>query len=274
MIASPRPPEFVEALAKGLAVLESFDAEHPEMTLSEIAVRIGESPAATRRSLITLGALGYVGRHQKRFHLRPKVMSLGSGFYFAARIDDLLQPELRSIVEAHGDASSVGMLDGHDVIYIAHHSTQRARRATAVVGARYPAHATALGRILLAGLPDAELDRYFTEVVPVALTARTVTSIDELRQLIGQAREFGYATTVDQLDYGITALAVPIRGLSGRFVAAINSSGYSGLVSADDMVTHRLADLRDAASRIAAAAARVPVLAAVFSEGDTASTQR
>ena len=94
-----RPAEFVEALAKGIAILESFDAAHPEMTLSEVARRVGLSPAAARRSLITLQALGYVGQNNRRFHLRPKVMTLGSTFYFASRIDEVLQPDLRDIVE-------------------------------------------------------------------------------------------------------------------------------------------------------------------------------
>jgi len=259
-----KPSEFVEALAKGIAVLECFDAAHPDMTLSEIARRVGLSPAAARRSLITLSALGYVGSQGKRFHLRPKVMTLGSGFYFAARIDELLLPELRQIVETHGDAASVAMLDGTDVIYVAHHSTQRARRASATLGARYPAHATSLGRVLLAGLPDAALDRTIDSMTPVQLTSRTVTSKDELRLLILKARDLGYATTVDQLDYGITALAVPVKNAEGRVVAALNSSGYSGMVTPEKMVTKRLADLRAAAHRISAAIARVPALNAVF----------
>lgn len=259
-----RSTEFVEALAKGIAVIECFDAAHPDMTLSEIARRVGLSPAAARRSLITLSALGYVGSAGKRFFLKPKVMTLGSGFYFAARIDEILLPELRQIVETHGDAASVAMLDGHDVIYIAHHSTQRARRATAVVGARYPAHATSLGRVLLAGLPKPELERYFATVEPKALTSRTVVEKDALRRLIAEAEERGYATTVDQLDYGITALAVPIRNAEGRVTAAVNSSGYSGLVSPEQMVADRLGDLRIAAGRIGAAAIRTPALSAAL----------
>lgn len=262
-----RPPEFVEALAKGLAVLECFDAAHPEMTLSEIARRVGLSPAAARRSLITLGALGYVGQVGKRFHLKPKVMGLGSAFYFSARIDEVLQPELRHLVETFGDASSVATLDGHDVIYIAHYSTQRARRATAVVGARYPAHATSLGRVLLAGLDDGALDAYFATVEPTALTARTVTNPEELRRIVYKTRELGYSTSVDQLDYGITALAVPIRAQDGRTLAALNSSGYSGMVTADQMVAERLQELRGAAGRIALAMQRFPVLASLLGPG-------
>jgi len=245
-------------------VLECFDAANSEMTLSEIARRVSLSPAAARRSLITLAALGYVGQAGRRFHLKPKVMSLGSTFYFAARIDELLLPELRQIVETFGDASSVAALDGHDVIYIAHYSTQRARRASAAVGARYPAHATSLGRVLLAGLPDAELDRYFETVEPTALTARTVTSKEELRQIVCEARELGYATAVDQLDYGITALAVPVSGADGATIAALNSSGYSGMVTTDQLVVERLQRLRIAATRITAATVRYPLIASVL----------
>ena len=264
MTVTHRPPEFVEALAKGLALLECFDPAHPEMTLSEIARRIDVSPAAARRSLITLTALGYVGQRNKRFHLRPKVMALGSGFYFAQRIDDLMLPELRQIVDTHGDASSVAMLEGTEVVYIAHYSTQRARRASAALGARYPAHATSLGRILLAALPEPTLDQLLDGMTPTALTSRTVTDKTELRRLIRAARADGYATTVDQLDYGITALAVPIRGADGRVVAALNSSGYTGMVTPDQMVTTRLADLRAAAARLSAVTASIPALNALL----------
>ena len=254
------PPEFVEALAKGLSVLESFDAENAQMTLSEVARRIGSSPATARRSLLTLQALGYVGQTNKRFHLRPKVMALGSAFHNAARIDDVLNPELRQFVEQHGDASSVAALDGGDVIYVAHHSEQRARRPAASVGARYPAYATSLGRVLLSSLSDTDLDAYFDALEPKALTGKTVTDKAELMRIIQQVRDDDYAASVDQLDYGITALAVPIRGLGGQVIAALNTSGYSGMVTADDLVRDRLRDLRVAAAHISHTLRRFPVL--------------
>jgi IclR family transcriptional regulator, pca regulon regulatory protein len=261
---SDRPAEFVETLAKGLAVLEAFDAMHPEMTLTEIARRVNASPAAVRRSLITLTVLGYVGQSGKRFHLRPKVMSLGSAFYFSARIDDLMLPHLRHVVETFGDASSVATLDGHDVIYVAHKSRQRARRASAIAGARYPAHATSMGRVLLAGLPDDALEAYFATVKPQALTSLTVTSVAELRGIISEVRRTGYATAVDQLDYGITALAVPISSPGGVTMAALNSSGYTGMVTPEQMVAERLTELRITALRIAESIVRYPVLTAAL----------
>ena len=259
-----RPAEFVEALAKGLAILECFDADHAEMTLSEVARRVGLSPAAARRSLITLSALGYVGQTGKRFHMRPKVMTLGSAFYFSARIDEVLQPDLRELVGRFGDASSVATLDGENVIYIAHYSVQRARRAMAVVGARYPAFATSLGRVLLAGLPDAALDAYLAALKPVPLTSKTLIEVKAIRRAILDARRAGYATTVDQLDYGITALAVPIRDPSGRTVAALNTSGYTGMVRPESLVAERLPTLQATASHIAHGMARYPVLLSII----------
>jgi len=260
-----KPAEFVEALAKGIAILESFDAANPEMTLSEVARRVGLSPAAARRSLMTLETLGYVGRRDKRFHLRPKLMALGSAFYFTARVDEILQEDLRGLVDQFGDASSIGTLDGENVIYVAHLSVQRARRAVAVPGARYPAYATSMGRVLLAGLTDAEMDGYLDSYEPKPLTSKTCVNRADLRGEILKAREDGYATTVDQLDYGITALAVPIRDADGTTIAALNTSGYTGMVTPRQLVKERLPALRQVASHIALQLTRFPTLRSVLS---------
>lgn len=265
MSGPQRPPEFVEALAKGLAILECFGPGRGEMTLSEIARQVGISPPAARRSLITLVELGYVGQRDRHFFLRPKVMGLGSAFYFSARIDEVLLPELRHLVDMFGDAASVATLDGHDVIYVAHHSQQRARRASAVVGARYPAHVTSLGRVLLAGLPEANREACLGSLSPVALTGRTITDPCKLHAIIEAARDQGYATAVDQLDYGITALAVPIRGVTGETIAALNSSGYTGLVSPETLIAERLPEMRRVAGRISETLRRYPIVESLLS---------
>ncbi|WP_238367754.1 IclR family transcriptional regulator domain-containing protein [Mesobacterium pallidum] len=259
-----RPPEFVEALAKGIAIIEAFDAATPEMTLSEVARKVGLSPAAARRSLITLSHLGYVAQTEKRFHLTPKVMTLGSGFYFGSGIDEILRPVVREIVGAFGDASSVGTLSGTDVVYVAHYSVQRARRAAAVIGASYPAYATSMGRVLLAGLDDAALDACLDAMTLDKLTSKTCTDRDHLRAAILAARGDGYATTVDQLDYGITALAVPIRDATGRTVAALNTSGYTGIVTPEALIEERLPQLTAAASQIGHDLTRYPVLKSIL----------
>lgn len=253
--------EFVEALAKGLAVVEAFDEGHAEMTLSEVARRAGVTPAAARRSLHTLTTLGYVRHVNRRFMLGARMLLLGAAYLRAAHVEEILLPELVRLVRQFGDAASVTVLDRHDILYIAHHSEQRARRMTAGVGVTYPAYPTSMGRVLLAGLSPEAFDAYIATVHLEKLTDATITDRGKLKAIVARARRDGYATAVDELDYGITALAVPIYDAEGRVAAALNSSGYSGRVSIAEMVDERLVDLRESAARISQALARYPTLA-------------
>jgi IclR family transcriptional regulator, pca regulon regulatory protein len=252
--------EFVEALSRGLAVIEVFDAAHSNLSLSEVARRAGLSPATARRSLHTLEALGYVRSINRRFMLSARILALGSAYLRAAHVDEVLMPELRRLVSLFGDAASVSVLDGHHILYLAHVSQQRAVRPIAGTGVTYPAYATSMGRVLLAGLRHAELVTYLAEARIEKLTERTETNRGRLREIVEAARRNGYATAVDQLAYGITALAVPVQVADGRSVAALNSSGYSGHIGEETLVRERLVELRLSASRIAAIITRYPAL--------------
>lgn len=254
-------PEYVGGLAKGLAVIEAFDAAHPEMTLSEVARRALITPAAARRSLHTLVKLGYVRHINKRFLLSARVLTLGAAYLRAAHIEELLMPELRRVVGLFGGAASVTVLDRLNILYVGHYSEERANRIFAGVGVSYPAYPTSMGRVLLAGLPQEALDAYMKDACLEKLTEYTVTDRDKLLGIIAKARKDGYGTAVDELDYGITALAVPIRDQTGRVVAALNSSGYSGRVKIKEMIAERLPELRQSAARIAQALAQHPALA-------------
>jgi IclR family pca regulon transcriptional regulator len=253
--------DFVGGLAKGLAVIESFDAGRAEMTLSEVARRAGITPAAARRSLHTLKALGYVRQVEKRFLLSTRVLLLGAAYLRAAHVEELLLPELRRLVGRFGDAASVSVLEGGDILYVAHHSEQRANRIFAGVGVTYPAYPTSMGRVLLAGLPPHAFDAYLGQARLERLTDHTVTDRAALRDIIARVRADGYATACDELDYGIAALAVPIRDAAGNVLAALNSSGYSGRVKVADMIAERLSELRESAARMSQALARHPALA-------------
>jgi IclR family pca regulon transcriptional regulator len=250
MPADSNDKEFVAALARGLEVIEAFDAEHNTLTLSQAATRAGLAPATARRSLHTLKQLGYVRQVGRQFMLSARVLALGSAYMRSAQIEELVVPEIRSIVDTFGDASSVGVLDGSDVLYIAHISRQTAIRPAASMGVRYPAYATSMGRIMLAHGSKAERDRYFATTQPRALTDATVTARAEFERIFEQARRDGFVTTVDQLDYGITALAVPIRNAQNEVVAALNSSGYSGRVSPKNLIADRFGALQQSARRI------------------------
>lgn len=252
--------EFVEALARGLAVLESFDDQHSEMSLTDVARRTGLRPATARRSLHTLAALGYVREANKRYVLAAHVLTLGAGYLRAAHVDEAFMPELRRLVSQFGDASSVSVLDGPNILYVAHCSEQRAARPMAAVGVTYPGYATSMGRVLLSRMPQEAIDIYLSQLRPAKLTEHTETDIGRLRQILAEVRQQGYAVVVDQLDYGVTSLAVPIKDPAGRVVAAINSSGYSGKLSAERLISERLADLQVSAARITQVFSRFPAL--------------
>ena len=256
----PGKVEFVEALARGLAVLGAFDEAYSEMTLSEVASRIKVSPATARRSLHTLEALGYLRFVNKRYVLAAHVLTLGAAYVRAAGVDEALMPELRRLVDLFGDASSVSILDGSNVLYIAHCSEQRAARRMAGIGVTYPAYATSMGRILISRLRDDQIGQYLRDLRPIKLTEHTVTDIGRLQKILAQTRKLGYSAVVDELDYGITALAVPITDQTGRVVAAVNTSGYSGKLPVDQLIDRRLNDLRIAATRIGQIFTRYPVL--------------
>jgi IclR family pca regulon transcriptional regulator len=261
---SSRAPEgeFVEAIARGLRVIEAFDGEHAEMTLSEVAAITQMSPATARRCLHTLEALGYVRRSGRRFVLSARVLSLGTAYTRAAQIEEVIVPEIRALVETFGDAASVGVLDRGDILYIAHISRQKAVRMTAHVGVRYPAYANSMGRVLLAFLDEKGRDALFAAAQLRKLTDATVTSRRELERIFAEIRRVDYVTVVDQLDYGITALAIPIRGPAGEVVAALNTSGYTGRITPRRLIDERLATLREAASRIEGKLLQYPALAA------------
>ncbi|HEX2114857.1 MAG TPA: IclR family transcriptional regulator C-terminal domain-containing protein [Alphaproteobacteria bacterium] len=253
--------EFVEAIARGLRVIEAFDGEHSEMTLSEVAAVTRLPPATARRCLHTLEALGYVRRVGRRFVLSARVLSLGTAYTRAAQIEEMIVPEIRALVETFGDAASVGVLDGGDILYVAHISRQKAVRMTAAVGVRYPAYANSMGRVLLAFLDDAARDAYFASAQLRKLTDATVTSRRELERIFAEVRRVDYVTVVDQLDYGITALAIPIRGPTGSVVAALNTSGYTGRITPRRLIDERLATLREAGARIERKLVQYPALA-------------
>lgn len=252
--------DFVEALARGLSVLEAFDAADPEMTLAELSRKVGMSIATVRRNVLTLEALGFIRRHNKHFLLAPRILSLGSSYLNAFKVEEAVTPELHRITSQFGDAANMAVLDGTNVLYVAHLSESLGVRRNASLGVTYPAYATSMGRTLLAALPEEDLDRYFQAYSPVKLTDYTVTDEAELRKTLVEVRASGYSITVDQLDYGITAIAVPVKDTTGRVVCSINSSGYTPRLTPDELVEQRLPELRLAANRLSQLFARFPAL--------------
>lgn len=253
--------DFVTALARGLEVINAFGADMPAMTLSEIAQRTGLSAATVRRSLITLEALGYVRRRERRFMLTPKVLTLGGNYFASMNLKEVAQDALVSLVEQLHDAASLTVLDQFEVVYIAHvPSDQRVRHGRSV-GARLPAHATSTGLVLLAHASPEHRDRLLASRSLPAFTTQTPTRPRELRSLFEQALREDFMVARDTIEYGAIAIAVPVRDSRGRVVAAVNAATTSSKVTEKKLVETRLAPLRDAARKIGAMLERYPALA-------------
>ncbi|MEE4199639.1 IclR family transcriptional regulator domain-containing protein [Erythrobacter sp.] len=257
-----KDPEFLSTLERGLRVLKSFDEDHPEMTLSEVAVVTGLSPAVVRRCLKTLVELGYVGQHERKFLLRPSVLTIGSAFLASMQIEQVLLPPLQALRDQTGDSASLAVISGSDILYVAHVTTDRRFRLAANAGTRFPFHATSLGKAMVAYFPE-DAQRTLLDAAPFdRFTERTITEDTAMAERLRVVRERGYDSALDELDYGIVSVAVPVFTRERRVIAAINCSTSTTRISQDELVRTRLPLLRSAAGEIESALRRWPALEA------------
>jgi IclR family pca regulon transcriptional regulator len=222
-----RGTDFVKSLERGLAVVRAFDADHPELTLSEVARATALTRAAARRFLLTLVELGYMRTDGRLFALRPRVLELGYAYLSSLTLPEVAEPHLEQLVAIVHESSSISVLDGDEVVYVARVPTKRIMTVAISVGTRFPAHATSMGRVLLAGQTDDWLDGYLATVKLAPLTPHTITEPKRLRAELVRIRTQGWALVDQELEEGLRSIAAPIRALDGRVVAAINLSAHA-----------------------------------------------
>jgi IclR family transcriptional regulator, pca regulon regulatory protein len=247
-----RNSDFVQSLDRGLAVIRAFGPDRDRLSLSEVARATGLTRAATRRFLLTLVQLGYVRNDGREFSLRPRVLELGYAYLSGLALPEIASPHLEELVAKVRESSSVSVLDGDYIVYVARVPTKRIMTVAISVGTRFPAYATSMGRVLLGAMSPEELDRYLTEADLAALTGRTVTSPDELRDILSEVSRQGYAIVDQELEEGLRAVAAPIHGAAGTVTAAINVSAHASRVSLAAMKTDLLPALQETARRIEA----------------------
>ncbi|HEY6481088.1 MAG TPA: IclR family transcriptional regulator C-terminal domain-containing protein [Streptosporangiaceae bacterium] len=251
--APARNSDFVQSLERGLAVIRAFGPDREHLSLSEVAEATGLTRAAARRFLLTLVRLGYVRSDGRKFSLRPRVLELGYAYLSGLALPDVAAPHMEELVARLHESSSISVLDGQHVVYVVRVPTKRIMTVAISVGTRFPAYATSMGRVLLADLPPAELDRYLAEAAPLApLTGRTVTDPARLRELLAQVGEQGYAIVDQELEEGLRAVAAPIRGAADVGTAAINVSAHAARVSMAELREQILPVLLDTVAQIEA----------------------
>lgn len=245
-------PEFLQSLARGLAVLRALGSRTGGLTLSEAAEDTGLARATARRALITLHHLGYVRADGRNFSLTPRVLELGYAPLQALSFEEIVRPHLTDLTERLGESSSIAVLDGDDVRYVARVATSRIMSVNIAVGTRFPAYATSMGRVLVAGLPPADLAAYLARVRPKRHTPHTRTGTEELRRIVDAAARDGYALVDQELEEGLRSVAVPIRGRDGQVTAAVNVAQHVGRGTGQQMLDETLPAVTETAARITA----------------------
>jgi IclR family pca regulon transcriptional regulator len=245
-----REPHHVQSLARGLAVIRAFDAQHPELTLSEVARICDLTRAAARRFLLTLADLGYVRTDGRLFSLTPRVLELGYAFLSSLSLPEVAEPHLERLVAEVHESSSVSVLDGDDIVYVARVPTSRIMTVAINVGTRFPAYATSMGRVLLAGLPDDAQKAYLERVRLTRLTNRTVPTVAALSAELIRVHTQGYAIVDQELEEGLRAIAAPIHDRTGAVVGAVNVSVQAARATIDAMRRKLLPPLLAATTRI------------------------
>jgi len=222
LVDGDRDTDFVQSLARGLSVIKAFGADAPELTLSDVARATGMTRAAVRRSLLTLQQLGYVRAEGALFALTPKVLELGHAYLSGLTIPQVANPHLKRLMREAGETASLSVLDVDHVVHVARVPAGGVITVAINVGARFPAYATAMGRVLLAGLGEEELAAYLARVQLQPLTPKTVRDVDALRDLLAVVRRDGWCLADQELSVGLRAIAAPVRDVDGRVVAAAN----------------------------------------------------
>ncbi|GAA1721149.1 IclR family transcriptional regulator C-terminal domain-containing protein [Isoptericola hypogeus] len=252
-----RSGEFVQSLDRGLAVIRAFGARRPSLTLSDVARETGLSRASARRFLHTLVELGYVRFDGREFALRPAVLDLGYAYLSSLSLPDVAAPHLERLSDQVGESSSVAVLDGTDIVYVARVATHRIMSAAIRVGTRFPAFATSMGRAILANLPEDEREAFLASAELPALTAHTVTSAGKLRAALDRVREAGWALVDQELEEGLRSAAAPLRDARGAVVAAVNVSAPVRRGDVAEITDDILPPLLSAAKQIEADLARI-----------------
>lgn len=246
---------FIGALAKGLAVVRAFGERATALTLSEVAERTGLTRAGARRYLLTLEELGYARQDGRHFYLTPKVLSLGYAYLSSMPLWSFAEPILERLVEDVGETCSLSVLDDTEIVYVLRIPVHRILSAGVTVGSRLPAYCNSMGRVLLGGLTDAQLEAYFARADIRPFTSSTVTDPARLRRIIAADRAKACSWVSGEMQEHIAGLSVPVLDPGGRVLAALNVSINRAGINEKALTAKLLPRMRRAADQMGASVA-------------------
>jgi IclR family pca regulon transcriptional regulator len=242
--------DFIEGMAKGMAVLESFDTERQRLNATLASQRAGITRAAARRHLLTLSHLGYLETDGSYFWLSPKVLRFSGSYLASARLPRVLQPTLNRLAAQTQESFSAVVLDNAEVVIVARSGSTRVLAYGVHLGARLPSHATSTGRMLLAAKSKPELNAWLKGRELARLTPRTVTDHRKFKALIDQVRSDDFCIASEEHELSVHALAVPLRDMQGKTVAALNVVASPQRLQEEQMKRDLMPLLLDAAREL------------------------
>lgn len=249
-VESNKSAYYVKSAEKTLSVLLAFNAENPQLSVTQVAEATDLTRAAARRFLLTLVDLGYLSAQGAQYALTPRVLDFGAGFLAGLDLPKIAQPHLNDLAHDLDESATLSTLDGDDVVYIARAAAPRLHAVTVNLGNRLPAWATSMGRMLIAELPEPFQQQFLDRVEISPFTDHTVASAAELGEELGKIRRQGWCLVSQELDDGLRGLAVPVRRGDNTLAAlnvSLHTSHLRGLSVADDLVPR----LQQVASSIA-----------------------
>lgn len=235
--------DIIGSLAKGLRVLECFDADRPRLAIVDVAQATGLDRATARRCLLTLHDAGYAEYDGKFFSLTPRVLRLGMGALATLPLPHIVQPWLDQLSDQIEQSCSVSILDEHEVVYIARAAQRRVMSIGLMPGSRLPAHCTSMGRVLLSTLSSDELDHIIEEADLTPRTPNSMTDPLAIIQEILKVGKQGYCVIDQEVELGLRSLAVPVYNARGKVVAALNIGMAAVQNEPSDLVDLYLQDL-------------------------------
>lgn len=224
--AEERSRDRIQSIERGVAVLRAFSGREASLSVAEIARRAGLARPVVRRILLTFEHLGYAQPTNGVWSLTPRILELGSGYFASSALPEISYNYMGAVVEQTGDTTSVGVLDGLEVIHVARVEDHRPLPDSVRIGNRLPAHATAIGKVLLSTLPREELEARLAGVALERLTPRTITDPARLLARIDVVRARGWDVSLEELHPGQVAAAVPIV-VDGAAVGGLAASSNS-----------------------------------------------
>ena len=252
-----REPRYSQSLERGLAILACFTPKRPVLGIADIADELDMSRSTTHRYVLTLTALGYLEQGaQRKYRLGLRVTDLGMSALNGTGLREHAHPYLEELRQRSTYTASLAVLDGSEIVYVDRARSLRRRQSESDLGlapgTRLPAYCTAMGKVLLANLPDSEQREILSSMKLTKRGPNTITSKEALRDELSEVREEGFAVNDEELAPELHSIAAPVRNEAREVVAAASLAAHTSTISLSELVDALTPHLVSTADRISA----------------------